>query len=179
VGDGRGLDHPCRFELDLLCAELVEQPDAASQGLGLSTVYGIVTQSATILLVEDTDVVGNVTSQMLAAAGHTVMETSGPNEALEVCERHSGPIDLVLTDIVMPQMSGRELAKRIIHLHPDAKVLLMSGYAEQPAEDGDAGPLHAFLSKPFTSAQLTTKVGEALARDRSADSEWRVTVTRP
>jgi CheY-like chemotaxis protein len=70
----------------------------------------------------------------------------------------------------MPQMSGRELAKRIIRLHPDAKVLLMSGYAEQPAEDGDAGPLHAILSKSFTSAQLTTKVGEALACDWSADS---------
>ena len=78
-------------------------------------------------------------------------------------EQHARPIDLLLTDVVMPEMSGRELANRLAGLHPDMRVMFMSGYTDDRAvQRGLLGPHDAFLAKPFTPDRLRTKVREVL-----------------
>src|SRR5207249_2494654 len=82
--------------------------------------------SETILVVEDDEMVLKVTCQALRKYGYQVIEASNAGEALLVCERHAEPISLLITDVIMPKMSGRELATRLLHLHPEMRVLYMS-----------------------------------------------------
>jgi CheY-like chemotaxis protein len=117
----------------------------------------------TILLVEDEDGVRALVKQVLARQGYTVIETRHGQEALEECGRHAGPIPLLLTDVVLPQMSGRELAERLKALHPDMKVLYMSGYTDDAIlRHGVIDQETAFLQKPFTTTVLVRKVREVL-----------------
>jgi CheY-like chemotaxis protein len=119
--------------------------------------------SETILLVEDEDGVRALVKQVLSRQGYTVIETRHGPEALAESERHSGPIPLLLTDVVLPQMSGRELAERLKVLRPDIRVLYMSGYTDDAIlRHGVIGQETAFLQKPFTTASLTRKVREVL-----------------
>ena len=83
--------------------------------------------SETVLLVEDEDMLRGVISRFLQKFGYTVLEARNGGEALLHCERHPGTIHLMLTDVVMPQMSGRELAERVASLRPKMKILFMSG----------------------------------------------------
>ncbi len=113
----------------------------------------------TILLVEDEPVLLELTRQMIEIQGYTVMAAHSPNEALILAKSHPGPIHLLLTDVVMPEMNGKELERRLLPLYPDLKCLLMSGYtAEVIAHHGVLDEGIQFLQKPFTSQALLIKV---------------------
>lgn len=183
---------------------------AKGTGLGLATVYGIVTQnnglvlvesefgtgatfkvffprcsgegpqkvveertepvqaqcSATILLVEDEETVRQMTTDILEEGGYTTLVAMTPQEALALCARADQQIDLLLTDVVMPGMNGRELSRHIESMRPGIKVLFMSGYAADiipEAEVADAGT--NFIQKPFNMQTLLDKIEERLHGD--------------
>ncbi|MEW6365215.1 MAG: PAS domain S-box protein [Acidobacteriota bacterium] len=117
----------------------------------------------TILLVEDETAVRSMTSEVLEMNGYRVLEAAAGAEALAICEKHPGPIHLVIADVVLPQVGGPELARRLRSLRPEMGVLYVSGYAEdmgvaQAAVESNS----AFLQKPFTPAVLAVKVREIL-----------------
>jgi two-component system, cell cycle sensor histidine kinase and response regulator CckA len=119
----------------------------------------------TILLVEDEDSVRRLVREFLTGLGYRVLESAEPEAALALCARHRGSIDLLMTDFIMPQMNGSELAARIIAVHPETHVLYMSGYAqESPSKRGLDLRDSVFLSKPFTPRTLADRVREALGR---------------
>jgi PAS domain S-box-containing protein len=119
--------------------------------------------SETILLAEDEEALRSLVRGVLESTGYQVLETKGANDALEVGERHRKHIHLLLTDVVMPQMSGAELVKHLVRLHPETKVLYMSGYADHAVvHHGVLDPSTAFLQKPFTPDALALKVREVL-----------------
>jgi nitrogen-specific signal transduction histidine kinase/ActR/RegA family two-component response regulator len=117
----------------------------------------------TVLLVEDEDDVRRLVCEVLEQHGYTVLSAAEPQEAIEICRTYRRQIDLLLTDMVMPQMGGRELADRTGWIRPDMRVLFMSGYTDD-AMLGVAvsEPGVAFLKKPFTPAVLTRKIREVL-----------------
>ena len=120
--------------------------------------------SETVLLVEDETDLRALATEILGGAGYAVLAAGGPVEAMERARRHTGPIHLLLTDVVMPEMSGRDLATRLTPAHPEMKVLYMSGYtADAIAHHGVLDPGTALLQKPFTPDALTRKVREILA----------------
>ena len=117
----------------------------------------------TILLVEDEDVLRGLLAKFLRLYGYTVLEARHGGEALLTCERHQEPIHLMVTDVVMPQMSGRELADRLTPLRPEMKVLYMSGYTEDAlVQHGVADLSAAFLQKPFKPIELARRVHAVL-----------------
>ena len=121
----------------------------------------------TILVVEDEEQVRAVAVNVLRRQGYTVIVAQHPGEALLHCEQHPGKIDLLLTDVVMPQMSGPELAKRLAVTRPTMKVLCMSGYTDDSiVRHGVLEAGVAFLQKPITPSVLATKVREVLDEGR-------------
>jgi CheY-like chemotaxis protein len=175
-------------------------------GLGLFTVYGIVTQNGgnmqvestpglgttftihfprvdapiqevkskpapkrtsradeTILLVEDEQVVRDLVAQVLQSAGYTVLEATSGEQALQMSSAHRGPIHLLLADVVLPGLSGPEVAAQLAATRPDMRVIYMSGYApEIIVRYGISEKHRLFLQKPFTPATLLAHVREAL-----------------
>jgi two-component system cell cycle sensor histidine kinase/response regulator CckA len=120
--------------------------------------------SGTVLLVEDSDVVRDVVATMLEEGGLTVLQASGGEEALALARRGDTPIDLLLTDIVMPVMSGVELADRLEREHPEARILFMTGYAEEVVlNEGILGKHRECIGKPFTREQITKRVRKLLS----------------
>jgi CheY-like chemotaxis protein len=124
--------------------------------------------SETILLVEDEPFVRNVTAHVLESAGYRLVVAGSAAEALDAYRRRSGSFDLLLADVVMPGMSGRELATELESSYPQARVLLMSGYAEQLAFGESAPRRRKYLAKPFSVQTLLSRVREVL--DTVADS---------
>ena len=119
----------------------------------------------TILLVEDDAAVRSVAQRILRSAGYTVLVASNGAEALGGCKRHAGEIQLVLTDVVMPDMSGRDLVELLTATRPGAAVLYASGYTDDAiVQHGVLEPGTNFLSKPFHAGVLTRKVREVLDR---------------
>ena len=119
--------------------------------------------SETILLVEDEEGVRDLAKRILELKGYKVIMAASPTEAVQVCERHEGPIHLLLTDVIMPTMSGRQLAEHVAFLRPGMKVLYMSGYTDNVmVPHGILEEGTAFLQKPFTPEALTRKVREVL-----------------
>ncbi|MGH9743446.1 MAG: PAS domain S-box protein [Candidatus Acidiferrum sp.] len=115
--------------------------------------------SETILLVEDEEAVRELASRILTAKGYSVVAAKSTQEAEQYAEKHAAEIDLLLTDIIMPGTSGRELAKRITARHPRTRVLYMSGYTDNVlAQDGVLEEGLFFLQKPFTPGALVQKV---------------------
>lgn len=125
----------------------------------IESVYG----AESILLVEDDEMVRKLASLVLKKCGYTVLEAAGVFEAVQIHERHKGAIQLMVTDVVMPLISGPELARRLSLLRPDMKVLFMSGYSDDAIVNHgiiDGGT--AFLQKPFTPDALSRKVRQLL-----------------
>jgi len=117
----------------------------------------------TILLIEDESLVRAITVQTLLERGYRVLEATGGEDALYLAAQQEGDIDLVLTDVVMPKMSGREIADELKLRYPDLKVLFMSGYTEDAiVHHGELEPGIAFLPKPFTPDSLARKVRSML-----------------
>ncbi|RMF87640.1 MAG: response regulator, partial [Nitrospinota bacterium] len=112
---------------------------------------------------EDEEGVRRLIRQVLQRAGYTVLTAGSGEEALQRCAGHRGPLHLVLTDVVLPQMSGRELVERVQARYPGVRVLYMSGYTDNVvAQRGVLKPGTPFLQKPFTPDTLVRKVREAL-----------------
>jgi CheY-like chemotaxis protein len=179
--------------------------DGSGTGLGLATVYGIITQAEatigiqsdpgagttftimfpvtddtnmaieepaafrrtsqgeTILVVEDEEALREVTERIFTRNGYLVVTASNGPEAIALAERHDGEIHLLVTDVVMPKMLGKEVAERIRAIRPEIKVLYMSGYAQPVlASQGRLEPGVALLDKPFSAAALLAKAGLVL-----------------
>jgi signal transduction histidine kinase/DNA-binding LacI/PurR family transcriptional regulator/ActR/RegA family two-component response regulator len=184
------------------------KPTGRGTGLGLATVFGIVSQSGghirvdsapgrgttfdlyfpalpaqepatveppatepasisgseTILLVEDDDRVRLAITRFMSRHGYRVLAAADGDEALRVCERHIGPLDMVVTDVRMPGLRGPDLARHLARLRPQTAILFISGYTDStPILDSVSGPAVALLQKPFTSEALARKVRQMLA----------------
>jgi PAS domain S-box-containing protein len=117
----------------------------------------------TILLVEDEAIVRHITCLILESKGYRVLEAEGAEEALHLCRLHAGKIDLMLTDVIMPGMSGRVLAERVAVSCPELPVLYMSGYTDDAiVRHGLLADMLEFIQKPFTPEALTLKVRSVL-----------------
>jgi len=117
----------------------------------------------TVLLVEDEEGIRVLTSEFLCALGYTVLHAMDGNEALRIADGHEDLIHLLVTDIVMPNLGGRELAQQLRKVRPQMKVLFMSGYPEHPALSSDANAQpEAILQKPFLLDALAHKVRKLL-----------------
>jgi hypothetical protein len=132
-----------------------ERPVAAQPGV------------ATILVVEDEDGVRDLVREILEGAGHRILTAAGPKDAIVLSAKPEGRADLVLTDMVMPGMTGKELAGLLQGKHPELRVLFMSGHTVQATDEAHRlASGDAFIQKPFTPAALIEKVREVLTRAR-------------
>ena len=119
--------------------------------------------SETILLAEDEESLRRLSARILEQRGYTVIAAETATEAVRIAEQNGRTIDLLLTDLVMPELSGTALAERVSELLPDIRVLFMSGYADDVvSRNGALTPGSAFLEKPFSANDLATKVRETL-----------------
>jgi PAS domain S-box-containing protein len=117
----------------------------------------------TVLLVEDEELVRNLVRDILKQHGYSVLEAHHGTEALRVALQHNGPIHLLLTDVVMPQMGGRVLAQRLKTFRPGIRILYISGYVDDATiQEGVSNPGTSFIQKPFTVEILSRKVRELL-----------------
>ena len=141
-----------------------DQPVAAAEPAATRAVA-----SETLLLVEDEASVRELLRELLEEAGYTVLEASRPAEALQIVQSRTEPIQLLITDVVMPEMTGPALARRLAEMRPGLRMLFLSGYTEGVVADkGLLGDGAHFLQKPFTSDALEAKVREVLEGPASA-----------
>jgi PAS domain S-box-containing protein len=140
--------------LHRIAGEVAQDNGAAPRSLTRGT--------STILVVEDDAPVRRYTAKVLADAGYSLLEAADAAQALEVAQRHNGPIDLLLTDMVMPGAPGTELASRLRPVHPEIRVLLVSGYSELLVQDRFPDKSFHYLQKPFSPEQLTRVVNGLL-----------------
>jgi signal transduction histidine kinase/CheY-like chemotaxis protein len=139
----------------------VDEPPAPAAAADVPTRE--LTGSETVLVVEDEDAVRALMRLTLEARGYQVLAAASPKEALELVARHPGSIPLVVTDVIMPGMSGGELAGRLAALRPEIRVIFVSGYTDDTiAHQGVLDPGVHFLQKPFTLEGLARKVREVL-----------------
>src|SRR5262249_4447783 len=121
----------------------------------------------TAVVAEEDAMVRALVRVTLEAGGYTVLEASSGEAAIELCRRHPGPIDLLVTDMVMPGMGGRALAERLTALRPELRVLYVSGYAEAEVfDDADPEAATSFVQKPFTPEELAIRVRALIDRPR-------------
>jgi CheY-like chemotaxis protein len=123
----------------------------------------------TILLVEDEEGVRDSAAEYLRESGYTVLSAKGGPEALRVAEQYDRPIQLLLTDLIMPLMSGRELSERLANTRPEIRVVFMSGYSNDLLSNQQIlDPKHVLLQKPFRLATLGGRVRDVLGRSQGA-----------
>ena len=119
--------------------------------------------SETVLLVDDDDAVRRLARLMLEQQGYAVREARNAGEALRVCQETAGPLSLLLTNLVLPEVSGRALANRLLAMHPEMKVLYMSGYGDFAVGfDAALEPDANYLPKPFPPSTLAWAVREVV-----------------
>ena len=141
----------------------LEEPEAETDQVKAHTITG---GNETVLLVEDEPLLLKMCKMMLEKLGYRVLPAVLPSEARRLAEKHSNEIDLLITDIIMPEMNGRDLAGSLKAHYPALKVLFMSGYtANVIAHRGILDSGVNFIQKPFTNRELAAKVREALNRD--------------
>ena len=121
----------------------------------------------TVLLVEDEDAVRAVASIILKRDGYRVLEAPTPSQACEIFAERGEEIDLLLTDVVMPEMNGPGLAQRLVAERPQLRVVFMSGYVDITSPFDTTNVNIAFVNKPFRPAALLDKVREVLNRPRN------------
>jgi PAS domain S-box-containing protein len=157
---GRGSRFELLFPRDASAGAGAERPEPAA---------GPATGTETILVVEDEEALRRVVKRTLEAAGYTVLAAEGGAEALRVSELHAGPVHLLLTDVVMPRMDGRAVARALTKARPGLEVLYMSGYTNDALANhgGLEAGIHLLL-KPFTAGALALKVRQVL--DGAGDS---------
>ena len=125
----------------------------------------------TILLAEDAEVLRRLLREILSQNGYTLLTAANGEDALRLSTEHPGPIHILVTDMVMPIMSGKELVSRLGPLRPEMKILYMSGYTEDAiASQGNIEPGTAFLEKPFSPDALVRKIREILDGGHADDS---------
>jgi CheY-like chemotaxis protein len=141
--------------------------DAAPPTEAPLTIPRPATHRATVLVAEDEPMVRDLVQRILGRAGYEVLVAADGLAALKLAERHAAVIELLVTDVVMPNLGGRDLARRILATHPRLPVLFLSGYAHD-SDDLLAVPAPAkdFLQKPFANARLLEAVEELLERAR-------------
>jgi CheY-like chemotaxis protein len=117
----------------------------------------------TILLVEDDTPIRDLCGTLLSELGYAVLSSGTPRDAIQKARNHDGTVDLLITDVVMPEMNGRVLSERLVHLYPHIKTLFISGYtANVIANRGVLQDGMFFLSKPFSKKELAFKIREVL-----------------
>jgi two-component system cell cycle sensor histidine kinase/response regulator CckA len=141
----------------------LQETDAAAKDVKRAAAD--LTGQGTILLVEDEEGLRALNARGLVSRGYTVVEAGNGVEAIEALERHAGHIDLVVSDVMMPEMDGPTMFKELRKQHPDIKVIFVSGYAEDAFQKSLPDPeKYDFLPKPFTLKQLVAQVKETMAR---------------
>lgn len=151
------------YEGEVFTASVLGAVGPAEMSLALSAVAQKTNpKTKTVLVVEDEAFVLNVTAEVLKSAGYNVVTALNAAEALQLCSGRLEPIELLLTDVVLPGMSGRDLALEFEGLCPWSRVVLMTGYGEHIAWCESCTPHGKYLSKPFSAHTLLSKVREAL-----------------
>lgn len=126
-------------------------------------VLSLPSEAKTVLVVDDEAKLRQIIRVGLAAEGFVVLEAGDAEEALRICKEHPDPIHLILIDVVLPRMSGLELAPRVVELRPEIQVILMSGYPdERILLHASLNPNVPFFHKPFTLDALVSKIQEML-----------------
>ena len=149
-----------------ICFPRVDELSPAEESAASAEVPG---GDETILLVEDEDLVRALSKEMLEQYGYSVISASNGDEGVRICKEFAGPIDLMITDVVMPHMSGRELAERIGILRPGMQVLYMSGFTDDAiVRHGLLDKDFAFIQKPFSPESLALKAREVLDQSQPA-----------
>ena len=138
----------------------------------IPSLESVAIRKPVILVVEDESVVREVTRQVLEHAGYEVVECAGPQQALRLAAAHRGRIGLLLSDVVMPEMNGLDLARSIQAIQPSLTTIFMSGYAESAGlQKAARNPRSTYIQKPFTVDLLLTSVATALAGGPATSSE--------
>jgi DNA-binding NarL/FixJ family response regulator len=159
-----------RFEVWLPCAEV-----KASLSTGDSPAGGKAQMSAgTVLLAEDEQLVRDLAVAVLERAGYRVLAAASGDRALELCREHTDEIDVLISDMVMPGIGGRELTEEVLRLRPSARVVLMSGYSDEPRSIGIHDDAQTrFLQKPFLPSELLSCIRELLEQP-TGSSEYEI-----
>jgi PAS domain S-box-containing protein len=161
-------DHGATFRIYFPCTD--EDPASVQLVTAPRTLCG----TETILLVEDEEQIRALGNQILTKSGYKVLVAESAADALSICQKHEGPIHLLLTDVVMPLMNGRELAERATVLRPAMKVLYVSGYTDNTiVHHGVLEASVAFLQKPITPDVLRRKLRDVLDTERRSDAPRR------
>lgn len=174
-----GLGTTFKIYLPRYLSKSKESPDAAAHHAPAAPVE---TESSspsgreTILLVEDEPMILELSEAMLEGLGYTVFTAGTPGEAIRLAQEHGGQIDLLMTDVIMPEMNGSDLARSLVSLFPDIKLLFMSGYtANVIAHNGVLDEEVNFIQKPFARKDLAIKIREVLSQTSPALNETTMT----
>jgi len=145
----------------------VEEPVSPRKALTVSSP--VTTGSETVLLAEDQSSIRTVLREFLESEGYKVLEAQNGTEALEIAKHCTGSIDVLVTDVIMPQLRGIELAKRLSEIYPSICVILMSGYSEDALVENRllSERNMTLIQKPFDPEELAQKIRESLSRNSS------------